>query len=132
MWVFGVVDPSLPQILQPPLPDPERSASTHSLSSLQVRETSCFQLPPGVTVRAPPSPPTEAVVASEQPSSQASISPRAKHNTVRKLSTCRDPLSFPEVDLPVKYVPFCFRLLLKIWCFVGDVFFFFGYHEMVF
>lgn len=102
----GVADPSLPQILQPPLSDPERSASTHSLSSLEVKETSLCQLPAGVTVRAPPSPSTEAAVANEQPSSQASSSPRPKHNNVRKLSTCRDPLSFPEVDFPVKYVPF--------------------------
>lgn len=94
--------PTLPQILQPPLSDPEGSASTHSLSSLEVRETSLCQLPPGVTVRAPPSPSTEAVFANEQPSSQASSSPRPKHNNVRKLSTCRDPLSFPEVDFPVK------------------------------
>lgn len=99
-----VLDPSQPQILQPPLSDPESSASTHSLSSMEVRETSSCQLPPGVTVRAAPSPATETVVSNEQPPSQASSSPRPKHNSVRKLSTCRDPLSFPEVDFPVKYV----------------------------
>jgi len=101
-----VVDPSLPQILQPPISDTEGSASTHSLSSLEVRETSLCQLPPGVTVRAPPSPATETVITNEQPPSQASSSPRPKHNSVRKPSTCRDPLSFPEVDFPVKYVEF--------------------------
>jgi len=57
-------------------------------------------------VRAPPSPATEAVTPNEQPASQASSSPRPKHNSLRKLSTCRDPLSFPEVDFPVKYVQF--------------------------
>lgn len=102
----NVVDPSQPQILQPPLSDPEGSASTHSLSSLEVRETSLCQLPPGVTVRAPPSPATDAVIANEQPPSQASSSPRPKHNNLRKLSTCRDRLSFSEVDFPVKYVQF--------------------------
>ena len=101
-----VVDPSQPQILQPPLSDPEGSASTHSLSSLEVRETSLCHLPPGVTVRAPPSPATDAVIANEQPPSKASSSPPPKHNNLRKLSTCRDPLSFAEVDFPVKYVQF--------------------------
>lgn len=101
-----VVDPSQPQILQPPLSDTEGSASTHSLNSLEVRETSLCQLPPGVTVRAAPSPTAEAVIANEQPPSQASGSPRPKHNNVRKPNACRDPLSFPEVDFPVKYVKF--------------------------
>lgn len=101
-----VIDPSQPQILQPPLSDPEGSASTHCLSSVEVRETSLCQLPPGVTVRAPPSPATDAVTANEQPPPQASSSPRPKHNNLHKLSTCRDRLSFSEVDFPVKYVQF--------------------------
>jgi len=100
------VDPSQPQILQPPLSDPEGSASTHGLSSLEVRETLLCQLPPGVTVRAAPSPAPDAVIANEQPPSQASSSPRPKHNSLHKLSTCRDTLSFAEVDFPVKCVQF--------------------------
>jgi hypothetical protein len=98
-----VVDPSQPQILQPPLSDPEGSTSCHSLGGLEVRETLC-QLPPGVTVRAAPSSTSEAVITNEQPPSQATGSPRPKHNNVRKPNICRDPLSFPEVDFPVKYV----------------------------
>jgi hypothetical protein len=104
--LINVVDPSQPQILQPPLSDPEGSTSSHSLGSLEVRETSLCQLPPGVTVRAAPSPTAEVVIANEQPPSQATGSPRPKRNNVRKPNTCRDPLSFPEVDFPVKYVQF--------------------------
>lgn len=99
-----VVDPSLPQVLQPSSSDPEGPVSTRSLGSLELKETSLHQLPPGVTVRNPPSPLTESFVVNEQMSSQASSSPRSKRDIVRKLSSCRDPQSFPEVDFPVKYV----------------------------
>ncbi|XP_021913295.1 katanin p80 WD40 repeat-containing subunit B1 isoform X2 [Zootermopsis nevadensis] len=95
-------DPSLPQVLQPSSSDPEGPVSTRSLGSLELKETSLHQLPPGVTVRNPPSPLTESFVVNEQMSSQASSSPRSKRDIVRKLSSCRDPQSFPEVDFPVK------------------------------
>jgi hypothetical protein len=101
----SVIDPLLPQVLQPPLSDSEGPVRTPSPNSLEPRETLSHQLPPSVTVRVPSSPPAEPFVLNEQPSSQAASSPRAKHNSLRKLSSCRDPSSFPEVDFPIKYVP---------------------------
>lgn len=111
-YLTSVVDPSLPQVLQPPLSDPERSVSTQSLNSLELRETSSHQLPPGVTVRAPSSP-AESFILNVQPSSQTNSSPRSKHDSVRKLSSCKDSPSFPEVDFPVRYVPLFFKYVAQ-------------------
>lgn len=95
-------DPSMPQILQPPLSDPEGPVNAHNVNGVELRGTSFHQLLPGVTVRAPPSPPSEPAVMNDEPSHQASISPYAKHNRVRRLSITRDLSSFPEVDFPVR------------------------------
>jgi hypothetical protein len=77
-------------------------------------ETSVHQLPPGVTVRAPPPPPpAEPAVMNDEPLHQAASSPCAKHNSVRRLSITRDLSSFPEVDFPVKYVLLIFVLIKK-------------------
>ncbi|KAJ4445662.1 hypothetical protein ANN_12346 [Periplaneta americana] len=92
-------DPSVPQLMQPPLSDADGPASSHSLNSLEFRETLFRQLPSTVPARTPPSPPAEPVT--DEPSPQYTGSPRAK--SVRKLSSCRDPPpSFPEVDFPVR------------------------------
>ncbi|PNF32849.1 Katanin p80 WD40 repeat-containing subunit B1 [Cryptotermes secundus] len=96
------IHPSLPQILQPPLSDPEGPVCTHSGNGVELMETSFHQLPAGVTVRTPPSPPTEPAVMNDEPSLQASTSPCAKRSNVRRLSITTDPSSFPEVDFPVK------------------------------
>jgi hypothetical protein len=84
------------------LSDPEGPVSTHNENGVELRGTSLHQLPPGVTVRAPPSPSTEPAVMNDEPS---------HHNSVRKLSITRDLSSFPEVDFPVKYVSFIFVLI---------------------
>jgi hypothetical protein len=97
--------------LQLPLSDPEGPVSTHNVNGVELRETSFHQLPPGETVRAPASPPTEPAVMNDEPSHQASSSSYAKHNSVRRLSITRDLFSFPEVDFPVKYVSFIFVLI---------------------
>ncbi|XP_069695123.1 katanin p80 WD40 repeat-containing subunit B1 isoform X2 [Periplaneta americana] len=92
-------DPSVPQLMQPPLSDADGPASSHSLNSLEFRETLFRQLPSTVPARTPPSPPAEPVT--DEPSPQYTGSPRAK--SIRKLSSCRDPPpSFPEVDFPVR------------------------------
>lgn len=90
--------------MQPPLSDPEGAVTTHSVNSVQLMETSFHQIPTGVTVRAPPSPPMEPALINHEPLSQATSSPRTKHSSGRRLSITTDPSLFPEVDFPVKYV----------------------------
>ena len=103
-----VTDPSLPQILQPPLPVPETT-----FSSLETRDTSFEQYIPEATTKTQSTPSLEVAALDEQIPSQLVSSPSSKRNSTRRYSTSKEPPSFQEMDFPVKYVPFLFVVKLS-------------------
>ena len=98
LWVL-VTDPSLPQILQPPV-----SVTETSLSSLETRDTSYEHYVPEVSTKTQSTPSLDTVTHDEPVPSKLLSSPSSKRNTTRRYSTSKEPPTFQEMDFPVKYV----------------------------